>query len=200
MLRSSCIRFSLNFLQEVEFTFLPNVFLFLLDLSAVFDTVNPSLLLSHLENSFGITGTVLQWFQSYLLGQSQFVEINDAESLVRDLTVGVLQGSVLQSSTNSFGKVTQQGNRKWVSIIDIGTFITFVCLGLCLSSPIPSWPPCSMLESPESMIRVKIHFLSSTLKQGRGGKSNRSRTLESSQHFFRRLYENETTSVCRYDI
>ena len=60
-----------------------------------FDTVNPSLLLSHLENSFGITGTVLQWFHSYLLGQSQFVEINDAESLVRDLTVGVLQGSVL---------------------------------------------------------------------------------------------------------
>ena len=73
------------------------MFLLLLDLSAAFDTVNHSLLLSHLENSFGITGTVLQWFHSYLTGRSQFVEINDTKPSVRDLTVGVPQGSVLGS-------------------------------------------------------------------------------------------------------
>ena len=72
-----------------------NVFLLLLDLSAAFDTVNHSLLLSRLKNSFGITGTVLQWFHSSLSGRSQFVEINDTKSSVRDLTVGVPQGSVL---------------------------------------------------------------------------------------------------------
>ena len=71
------------------------VILLLLDLSAAFDTVNHSLLLSRLKNSFGITGTVLQWFHSYLSGRSQFVEINDTKSSVRDLTVGVPQGSVL---------------------------------------------------------------------------------------------------------
>ena len=72
-----------------------NVFLLLLDLSAAFDTVNHSLLLSRLENSFGITGTVLQCFHSYLTGRCQFVEINDTKSSVWDLTVGVPQGSVL---------------------------------------------------------------------------------------------------------
>ena len=36
-----------------------NVFPLLLVLSAAFNTVNHSLLLSRLENSFGITGTVL---------------------------------------------------------------------------------------------------------------------------------------------
>ena len=72
-----------------------NVFLLLLDLSAAFDTVNHSLLLSCLKNSFCITGTFLQWFHSYLSGRSQFVEINDKKSSVRDLTVGVPQGSVL---------------------------------------------------------------------------------------------------------
>ena len=68
-----------------------NVFLLLLDLSAAFDTGNHSLLLSRLENSFGITVTVLQWFHSYLSRRSQFVEIYDTKSAVRDLTGGVPQ-------------------------------------------------------------------------------------------------------------
>ena len=63
-----------------------NVFLLLLDLSAAFDTVNHSLLLSRLENSFGITRTVLQWFHCHLSGRCQFVEIYDTKSSVSDLT------------------------------------------------------------------------------------------------------------------
>ena len=68
------------------------MFLPLLDLSAPF---NHSLLLSRLENSFSITETILQCFHSKLCGRSQFVEINDTKSSVRDLTVGVPQGFVL---------------------------------------------------------------------------------------------------------
>ena len=72
-----------------------NVFLVLLDLSAAFDTINHSLLLVQLQKSFGIRETVLQWFDSYLSQRTQFVNINEANSTVRDLPVGVPQGSVL---------------------------------------------------------------------------------------------------------
>ena len=71
------------------------VILVLLDLSATFDTVNHDLLLSRLEERFGITGTVLNWFKFYLCSRTQFVSINQSHSAKRDLLVGVPQGSVL---------------------------------------------------------------------------------------------------------
>ena len=72
-----------------------NVFLAFLDLSAAFDTVNHTLLLARLQKSFGIRGTVLRWFNSYLPDRTQFVNINEVNSTIRDLTVGVSQCSVL---------------------------------------------------------------------------------------------------------
>ena len=72
-----------------------NVFFILLDLSAAFDTVNNSSLLARLQKSFAIRGTVLHWFDYYLSQRTQFVNINEVNSTVRDLSVGVSQGSVL---------------------------------------------------------------------------------------------------------
>ena len=67
----------------------------LLDLSAAFDTIDHAILLSRLQTSFGISGTVLSWFQSYLLDRSQTVCVKAASSKPSVISFGVPQGSVL---------------------------------------------------------------------------------------------------------
>ena len=71
------------------------VFLLLLDLSAAFDTVNHSTLLSRLQLRYGITGQALFWLKSYLCNRTQTVSINNVLSSSRTLDFGVPQGSVL---------------------------------------------------------------------------------------------------------
>ena len=71
------------------------VFLVLLDLSAAFDTVDHTILLSFLENHIELKGTVLQMFHSYLSDRSQRISVNNALSDVAGLSYGVPQGSVL---------------------------------------------------------------------------------------------------------
>ena len=71
------------------------VFLLLLDLSAAFDAVNHSTLLSRLQLRYGITGQALFWLKSYLCNRTQTVSINNVLSSSRTLDFGVPQGSVL---------------------------------------------------------------------------------------------------------
>jgi hypothetical protein len=65
-----------------------------LDFSAAFDTIDHSILLRRLENSFGITGNALTWLKSYLTGRSQFITIGNHRSSANSVTTGVPQGSV----------------------------------------------------------------------------------------------------------
>ena len=51
-----------------------------LDLSAAFDTMYHDILVCRLESSFGITGTALKWFRSYLAGRSQRVSFKNGIS------------------------------------------------------------------------------------------------------------------------
>ena len=69
--------------------------LVILDLSAVFDTVDHNILLQRLHEEIGVCGVPLQWFESYLTGRKQAITINKISSSECDLIYGVPQGSVL---------------------------------------------------------------------------------------------------------
>jgi hypothetical protein len=67
----------------------------LLDLSAAFDTVDHVTLLRRLQVSYGIRGSVLGWFSSYLSSRTQFVRGRKSTSNPQPVVCGVPQGSVL---------------------------------------------------------------------------------------------------------
>ena len=66
--------------------------LVLLDLSAAFDTVDHGMLLNRFSTSFGVMGSALQWFTSYLLNRSQRVSFDQNLSEKFNLQCGVSQG------------------------------------------------------------------------------------------------------------
>lgn len=69
--------------------------LVLLDLSAAFDTVDHTILLHRLKEYFGISGSALKFFESYLQDRTQAVVIGESTSPCLPLITGVPQGSVL---------------------------------------------------------------------------------------------------------
>ncbi len=69
--------------------------LFLLDLSAVFDTIDHDILIDRLQNYTGIQGRALRWFRSYLSDRYHFVYLNGESSQLSPVKYGVPQGSVL---------------------------------------------------------------------------------------------------------
>ena len=69
--------------------------LVLLDMSAAFDTVDHSILLSRLSSNFGISGSAHSLLTSYLSGRTQSVSIHSSSTPPSPIMTGVPQGSVL---------------------------------------------------------------------------------------------------------
>ena len=65
----------------------------LLDLLAAFDTVDHDLMLSILENRYGITDTALQWYETYLRPRWMKVCVNSKYSSELNIKYGVPQCS-----------------------------------------------------------------------------------------------------------
>ena len=67
----------------------------LLDLSAAFDTIDDSILITRLSSWFGFHESVFNWFKSYLSFRSFRVKCHSSFSSSRISSCGVPQGSVL---------------------------------------------------------------------------------------------------------
>lgn len=67
----------------------------LLDQSAAFDTVDHRILLDRLASRFGVSGSALSWFSSYISSRQQAVSVCGVLSSPLPLDFGVPQGSVL---------------------------------------------------------------------------------------------------------
>lgn len=66
-----------------------------MDLSAAFDTVNHGVLLSVLENQFGIKDRALSWTEQYLKSRKFTVHVNGSFSEEKEIDFSVPQGSLL---------------------------------------------------------------------------------------------------------
>lgn len=89
---SALIKFTDNILNNMDNGKLSGVIF--LDLKKAFDTVNHDILIKKLQK-LGVSGSTLQWFNSYLRGRTQRTVCGNEISEIKRISIGVPQGSIL---------------------------------------------------------------------------------------------------------
>lgn len=92
MIPNAAIEFTDNIFDNLDNKRLPIAVY--IDLSKAFDTIDHTILLEKLCY-YGIRGKALEWFKSYLMDRTQFVQYKDTISNEMKITTGVPQGSIL---------------------------------------------------------------------------------------------------------
>ena len=90
---TALLRVQNDIIQAVDLEY--EVFLVLLDFTAAFDTIDHSILLTRLEQRFGISGKAWKWPASYREDRTQFVSVNNLNSTTSTVKYGVAQGPIL---------------------------------------------------------------------------------------------------------
>ena len=139
------------------------VFLVMLDLSAAFDTIDHDILLKRLEHGFGIKGTALQWFSSYIKGRHFRVCIGNKMSDKFFLECGVPQGSII--GPRVFTKYSQ-----YVSSIirshglNHHTYADDVQIYASFNPRIPMDAECAMFKLRSCVTELRVWLMNNMLK------------------------------------
>ena len=127
-----------------------------LDLSKAFDTLDHSILIDKLE-FYGVKGVALDLFKNYLANRKQYVEFEDAQSDMLNISTGVPQGSILGPLLfiiyiNDFAQSSPKFN--FIMYADDTT----------LSSTLDSFAQYSKNENVEFIINTELDKINEWLK------------------------------------
>ena len=126
---------------------------FFIDISKCFDAISHELLLLKLQY-FGVHGTELRWFESYLSGRKQAVSLNGKLSKPGQVSIGIPQGGVL-------GPV--------LFLLFINDITQSVNAGTCniFADDVAIYTSCKTVEDAESQLQICINEIDRWYKNNR---------------------------------